>query len=437
MLSAINEKRAVVKKEAAKAWADFDAFRQEHGDKAATDKDLFEKTTELHHAYEEKRQEYESLTERAREAAIMEGAKAPEQDRPGPGEGEKERKVEGELEPISKTAGERFAESKAMAELRSSGLLDMEHSKFSTPRVEALSRGELKTLLTGGGAPGTSFLRNDRLPGFMPLMLAPIDGVVQLVSKGDTDSNVVEWVRQTGFTNNAAETAEATATAGSSGTKPESALAFTVESTTVRTIAHWIPATRQALSDMGQLRTIVDAQLQEGVRRRLNNQVLNGDGSAPNLRGILNTSGVGTDAAANTSDVLEALFRAITALRVAFFEADAILMNPADWGLIRLVRDASGASAATGQYMFGPPSQVGADQIWGKRVVLDPTIASGHALVGDFSQAILYTREGIQVLATDSHSDFFIRNIVVVLAEGRWAFAVPRPTAFVNVDIVP
>jgi HK97 family phage major capsid protein len=61
---------------------------------------------------------------------------------------------------------------------------------------------------------------------------------------------------------------------------------------TVKTIAHWIPATKRALADVGQLRTLIDARLQDGVNLRLDSQMINGDATGENLRGILNTTGV-------------------------------------------------------------------------------------------------------------------------------------------------
>jgi HK97 family phage major capsid protein len=58
------------------------------------------------------------------------------------------------------------------------------------------------------------------------------------------------------------------------------------------------------------------------------------------------------------------------------------------------------------------------------------------ALVGDFTKAVLWLREGAQVLATDSHSDFFVKNLVALLAELRAALGVLLPSAFCKVTSV-
>ena len=440
----IREALEAKRSEAQQKWTAFDELRKamtENGYDPLKDKELFEKAHEAQKDYALVRDEADSLAKDWEKAVEMDGTiepgKTPFSD-DDDGNGNKGLAPyiwgpHGELIPLQngkarKTPGEMFSDSDELKKLRDSGVLSMEKAHIHSGPVEVIPRDQVKTLLTGGGAPGTQLLRNDRLPGILPLLQAPLQ-ISQLVTVGATDSNVIEWVRQSAIANNAAEVAEATATTGVSGTKPESGMTFVIESTPVQTIAHWIPATKQALEDMPQLRTLVDSMLTDGVARRLNSQILNGNGTAPNLRGILATSGIGTQAF--TVDALETLLRAITQARLAFFEPSAVLMNPADFVTIRLMK-----FSGTGEYMFGPPSQDGIERVWGVPIIQDPLQAAGFATVADWSQAILYVRSGVQVIATDSHSDFFVRNLVAILAEGRYGLAVPRPQAFVNADIV-
>jgi HK97 family phage major capsid protein len=234
----------------------------------------------------------------------------------------------------------------------------------------------------------------------------------------------------TSFTNAAAEVAEAVDQA--TGTKPESTFAFDIVQSPVQTIAHWVAVTRRALSDAAQMSDLIDGQLRLGIDLRLEAEILNGNGTAPNLRGLLNTSGIGTQAKASDSGMV-AILKALDVVRAAFMEPNAIVMNPADWQAIRLVRDDSGAAAGTGGFLFGGPQVGGTLTLWGVPVITTPLIAAGTALVGDFKQAILWAREGVTVTASTEHADFFIKNLVAVLAEGRWAFGVPRPAAFCKV----
>lgn len=340
---------------------------------------------------------------------------------------------------LEESPGSRVTESDGYKAMIEDGNYARDKTHFRMDPAAALTRSEhifqlksgmegleAKTLATSFGAPGTELLRPTRLPGFLPL-LQPKLQLRNLISVGAIDNNALEWVKMTAITNNAAEVAEASASSGSSGAKPESGFEFEIESTTVKTIAHYIPATRAALADMAQLQTIIDSLLLDGVARRLNTQILAGDGSAPNLRGILNTSGIQSQAA-SADRKIDRVLKAITKIRLAFLEPSAILMNPLDFQDIRLKQD------GIGQYLFGPPSQAGQTTLWGLPVVEDSTVDAGQPVVADWSQAILYVREDVNVLATDSHSDWFTRNLIAILAEGRYALAVPRPDAFCEVD---
>ena len=46
--------------------------------------------------------------------------------------------------------------------------------------------------------------------------------------------------------------------------------------------------------------------------------------------------------------------------------------------------------------------------------------------------AQLYDRQQANIRVSEQHSDFFVRNAVVILAEQRLALAVKRPEAFVK-----
>jgi hypothetical protein len=56
--------------------------------------------------------------------------------------------------------------------------------------------------------------------------------------------------------------------------------------------------------------------------------------------------------------------------------------------------------------------------------------------VGDGTAAQVWDRMAAQLLIADQHSDFFVRNMYVLLAEERLGLAVYRPAAFALVDAV-
>lgn len=252
-----------------------------------------------------------------------------------------------------------------------------------------------------------------------------------------TSAAIVEYFRMTGFTNNAATVGERTA--GSPdvfSAKPQSAMTFTGIQAPVRTIAHWEAAHRNVLADEPQLRSIIDNELMYGLRLQEDAQILAGDGTGENLEGVLNTSGIQTY---NWSDgslspvpdtKADAIRRAATLSFLAYYEPTGVVLHPNDWEDIELTKDSNG------QYLVALSVAMGGEpRVWRLPVVETPAIAEGTALVGAFGTgAQLYDREQANIRISEQHSDFFVRNAIVVLAEQRLALAVKRPEAFVKLS---
>lgn len=261
-----------------------------------------------------------------------------------------------------------------------------------------------------------------------------------LVSVRRTGSDTVEYVAQTSHTNAAAVVPEATSSAAPTapegggaltpapggGYKPEGAWAFERKTAVVKTIAEWVPATKRALSDVAALEGLINDELAADIAEAEEQQILNGDGTGENLTGINAWSGVQTQAYA--TDLLGTVRKAITKARIVGRVApNAIVVNPAVAEAIDLLQDANGT------YRFGGPHTIGQRTIWGLPVVESESQPVATALLGDFSKAVLWDREQTTVTVTDSHADFFIRNMVAILAEERIGFGVVRPAAFVKV----
>ena len=248
-----------------------------------------------------------------------------------------------------------------------------------------------------------------------------------------TNAAVIEYFRQTGFTNAADTVAERQ---GSNfGAKPQSTMTFVGEQAPVRTIAHWEAAHRNVLADEPQLRSIIDNELLYGLRLTEDNQILSGSGTGEDLAGILNNSSIQTyswSAGATTpvaDTKADAVRRAATLAYLAYYEPTGIIVNPNDWEDIELTKNSQGT------YLLAISVAGGAEsRIWRIPVIDTPAIASGTALIGAFGTgAQLYDREAASIRISEQHSDFFVRNAIVVLAEERLALAVKRPESFVKV----
>lgn len=305
-------------------------------------------------------------------------------------------------------------------------------SFLDTRELQAQLGGDaLKTLIyTGSSSAGGALVFSTQRPD----IVSPVPGfgrlgVADLVTRIPVASDAVEWIRMTGVTNNAAIVAEATATSGSSGTKPESAMAFERVTTTIEVVAHWIPVTTRILSDARQLRGYIDAFLRRGLERALAVQILQGDGTGDNFTGVINQSGVLTQA--YTTDLLITTRKAITNIQVNWQVGDptAYVFHPTDWETIELSQDAEE------RFYFGGPMTRVTPRLWGMPVVTSLAMPLGTSVLADWAEAMLFDREQTMISASNSHSDFFVRNLVAVLAELRAGFGVRSPKAFCVIDL--
>lgn len=342
-----------------------------------------------------------------------------------------------------KTLGDYFVNSAEYGDLMASvpgGAFQKNHRVQARPVgfKNLLPTRRNATLVTGSSDTSAGALVQNDYKGLLgglgqferPLRLRDV------VTPGQTDSDTVEYSRVTSVTNNASPVAESTQTAtpgsvdAAHGVKPESALALEKVTANVRTIAHWIPVTKRALSDAAQIRTLIDGFLQYGLEEELEDQMISGDGTGENLDGLANVSGVQTQAY-DTSELVT-LRKAKTKVRtVGRAIANAYLINPTDLETVDLLQDNNN------QFYFGGPSGDPQHPIWALPVVETEAVPAGTAYVGDFRKAILWDREQSSITMTDSHADFFIRNMVAILAEMRAAFGVIQPNAFVKISLTP
>jgi HK97 family phage major capsid protein len=431
-LDEVRDEIAALEPKVQEKWLAFEekrnAFAQAGEDANTTNSPAFAEATEVHKEYataaqelEEKRDFQSRLFELIATDKPAEAAAAAKADA-APGERRDPRSA--------KSLGQIAQESEGYKQLVASGVLkDGSRRTFNEQLAETDRDTLMAALITGGSATSAgAFVLPDE-KGYVPQPRRQ-PRLFDLITVGATDSDTVHYVRQTTFTNVAAETAEAETV--DMGTKPEATLAFEEVSESVRTIAHWIPATRQALADAAQMRTLIDSQLRYGLEFRLEGQIVSGAGTSGTLKGILNQTGILTQAK-STDSVADAIHKAITQIRLGFLEPNGIAMHPTDWELLRLARDGSGGSATTGAYLWGPPSTVGPQTVWWLPTVVTAAIPDDTSVVADWRYATLWIREGVQILASDSHDDFFIKNLVAVLAEMRAAFGLTLPQAFAKV----
>lgn len=323
-----------------------------------------------------------------------------------------------------KSVGQLFTESDAYKNYVSNGVKGID------------SKVETKASLTTTGYPPEVL----RQPGFLEFLTRDPNTVISLFDQINSDQNAFSYLEETTFTNAAAEAAEGSAVS-------EATLAFTERTEAIRKIGVYIPVTDELLADQAGVQGYLNSRLQTMIRLRLDSQLLSGDGTAPNLEGILDAgkSSVGsTDFSAYAGNLgrLGAIYGAITDIRVnAFTEPDAIVMHPNDWNDIVTSVSVDFAGTSSAGYTAKNPLFIGNGNmaagpqaaIWGLKVVPTTAISAGTVLIGKFGggeAAHVVMRQGIDLAVTDSHSDFFIKNQLAIRATMRVGFPVYRQAAF-------
>ncbi|MBC7201930.1 MAG: phage major capsid protein [Pusillimonas sp.] len=247
-----------------------------------------------------------------------------------------------------------------------------------------------------------------------------------LLSWGRTGSNSIEYVRETGFTNSADVVSENPA-----NPKPESDLTFELDTDPVATIAHWVRASRQVLSDSAMLASYIDGRLRYGLKLKEEMQLLKGSGVGLNLSGIYTQASAyanpGVTVQAETA--IDRLRIALLQVTLAEFEADGIVLSPIDWATIELTKDANN------NYVFATPSGMAVPGLWGRPVVASQSMTASEFLVGSFQQGAQgWDREDVSVTVSTEDRDNFVKNMVTILCEERVGLAVYRPESFVKGD---
>lgn len=245
--------------------------------------------------------------------------------------------------------------------------------------------------------------------------------VADLIPQDTTTSGTQRYLEETTTTNGAAAVAEGAA-------KPESTLVYSERTAVVRKIATILQLTDEMMADAPTLRAVIDARLRLFIELEEERELLLGSGVAPELLGLLTTSGIQTQAK-GADPTPDAIYKAMVKIQtVAFLDPSGVVMNPLDWQDVRLLRTADGI------YIWGAPMDPGPERIWGLPVVNTVVMTQNTALVGAFNAATqIFRRQGVEVVASTEHGTNFATNQTTIRAEERLTLVVWRPAGLCTV----
>lgn len=313
------------------------------------------------------------------------------------------------------------AKSLGQTVIEDDGVKAMMEGKAARANV-GLKNFEIKAVTSDAGSAGT--LVRPQFVGF----IAPWEQqllIRNLIMPGTTGSNAIEYTRETLFTNNAAPQSAELAL------KSESDITFELVSTTVRTLAHFMYASKQIMSDAPQLASYINGRLIYGLKLVEEQQILLGDGTGQNLHGIIPQATAYDDTLITTMGVqnvnkMDILRAAMLQVQLALYPPSGIVLHPTDWAAITLSKDANG------NYQIAWPQSIVSQLLWSLPVIPSMSMPQGDFLVGAFSLgAQIFDREQANIAISFEDNDNFRRNAATIRAEERLAMAVYRPQAFV------
>jgi HK97 family phage major capsid protein len=317
-----------------------------------------------------------------------------------------------EVSQQAKSLGEQFTDDASVKEFMSQG---------AKGRVRFETKAIISALTTVADGSAGDLIVPDRLAGVVQPALRKLT-VRDLLAPGRTNSNAIQYVKETGFTNNAATVTETAGTA-----KAQSDIQFDIATSNVTTIAHWVLATRQILSDVPMLQSYIDGRLRYGLSYVEDNQLLNGAGTGTDLNGVYTqaTASTANLAVVATPTKIDVLRAAMLQASLANLPPSGIVLHPTDWFTIEVTKDTAGG------YIIGNPQDSTQPRMWGLPVVETPAMTVGAFLVGAFKTgAQIFDRQDSTVEISTEDSTNFRMNLVTILAEQRLALAVYNPLAF-------
>lgn len=320
---------------------------------------------------------------------------------------------------LIKSLGARFLEVpeyKTMGTQTSKARLQLDGESFSSWIEKAIvnASGQNQPLVPDARVPGIQTTPNRRLR------------IRSLLPTGRTTSNLVQFVKENVFTNNAGPQAGGSPTVAAENTlKNESDITFTLANAPVVTIAHFLLVSRQVLDDAPMLESYINGRLLYGLALEEEDEILNGDGTVGQLDGLMHQATAYNRAQTGTK--MDWLRRAITQLQLSEYDAEFMVLNPADWEDIELTKDTQG------RYIIANPQSMIGPQLWGLPVVPTNSMGVGQFLVANGTMAAqIWDRQSAAVELSREDSDNFRKNMVTLLAEERLALTVYRPTALIK-----
>jgi len=323
--------------------------------------------------------------------------------------------------------GQFLAENRAGYDVGAEVLKSEQFESFRNGR-QGSARIELKTAIINTNPASTSqpLVQGDRLSGIFTTPNRVLT-LRDILPASTTDSNLIEYTRENAFTNNAGPQISGSPQQFENVTKPESAITFTLVTSPVITLAHWIPASRQVLDDSASLMSHINNRLMYGLKLKEEAQLLAGTGSNHQLNGLNTGATAYTVLSPTLTNELDIIRSAIKQAHVAEYRPDFLVLNPSDWYDIEIKK----VGSSDLRYVVGDPINMMAPRIWGLDGIVTNSQTSGKFLLGSRNACEIKDRQQAAVEISRENDTNFVKNMVTILAEERIGFIIYRTEAFI------
>ena len=285
-------------------------------------------------------------------------------------------------------------------------LIEMKDNKSTNISFKAVGPMLISSNVSGGNVPV-----EQRLSGLNELASRTVR-LLDIVTRGTAESNVISWVYQANKEGGAGGTAEGEL-------KNQADFDLVVDSETVKKRTAFIKISEEMLGDISFMESEINNELMRELLKDVESQVYEGDGTGTNLNGIKTVASAfaaGTFAGAvdnaNAADVLTV---AANQIKIGDFVApNFILMHPSDVTNLKLIK----TSSTDRRYVDRLAMIAGQMSLDGMPIIESTLVTQDEYLIGNFDLATVYDKGSIRI-EVGRDSDDFTKNMVTVLAEWR------------------
>jgi HK97 family phage major capsid protein len=285
---------------------------------------------------------------------------------------------------------------------------------------------EVKADMTVGADFTGEVIPADRVAGYKFDPTRPVH-IRQLIPQGSTSSDVIRFVKESGYSNGAATAAEGS-------TLAQSDFDMTASDSNVRKIGTYFRISEEMLADTPQLTSYISARAPEKLLNVEDTQILTGNGTAPNLSGIITdaadfdvSSGGAFYQSVESANEFDVLVASLNQLALSNYQASYILLHPTDFHKILLLKDSQNNYLKDQVYSGLQPNFMGVP------VIINNAISAGSFLCGNFNVGSqLWIRDNVNVEFFREDGTNVRDGFVTVRVSERIALTNYLPNAFVN-----